>query len=49
MFKASLQDPAKDSLILRVTSPVKVGQAKNGKLNTSSDALNDLLETYASN
>lgn len=40
MFKNFLQEPAKDTLILRVTSPEKDFKAKDGKLTTYSDVVN---------
>lgn len=48
MFKLLLQGPAKDTLPLRVKSPEKVSEVKQGKFTTFSDMVDYLLETYAS-
>lgn len=47
-FKALLQEAVDDTLIMRVTSTDKVGQAKDGNSTTYSDEFIYLLENYAS-
>lgn len=48
MFDKFLQDPAKEILILRVTSPETFVQDKDGKITNYSDVFIYLLDTYAS-
>jgi len=48
LIKAFMREPARSTLMMRLSTPETAGESKEGKLTTYSDVVNYLLHTYAS-